>query len=165
MSIFFLFLFYFFRGPYGQIRQALSILIFFYSIKYVTYENRSLKKYFIINVFASLFHGVSLMALLVPFFIGIKLNKKRILFSLMLASTILLANCLLFNISDYILLTQDISVLSKIYYYVTNYHANGSYFNPDTARIIFIYVVLLMWPNDKLIILGHCCIRKLLSLF
>lgn len=83
----------------------------------------------------------------------------------MLASTILLANCLLFNISDYILLTQDISVLSKIYYYVTNYHANGSYFNPDTARIIFIYVVLLMWPNDKLIILGHCCIRKLLSLF
>lgn len=68
-------LFYFFRGPYGQIRQFIVAGLFFYSLRYLDKEPM---KYVTVNLVGLLFHGVSLFAFLFYFFCkALKIDKTK----------------------------------------------------------------------------------------
>lgn len=145
--LFVFFLFYFFRGPYGQVRQAISILAFMISIKYLLPERRSLLKYFLINTIALTFHSVSIVSFIIPFVSYIWIGRRTVywlclLFIIMIFSLMMFSS----NIGAVLSYVGDIPYLKKVYIYVTNFSASGNVFNPDTTRIMFCFLVLIFAP-------------------
>ncbi|WP_169045744.1 EpsG family protein [Aeromonas salmonicida] len=145
--LFLLVLFYFFRGPYGQVRQAISILAFMISVKYLLPEKRSLFKYFSINAIAFTFHSVSIVSIIVPFVSYIWVSR-RLIYWLCLLFVIIIFSLMMFslNISEVLSYLGDVPYLKKVYIYVTNFSASGNIFNPDTTRIIFCFLMLMFAP-------------------
>ncbi len=142
-------LFYFFRGPYGQVRQAISILAFMISVKYLLPEKRNLFKYFSINAIAFTFHSVSILSIIVPIVSYIWVSRRLIcwlcfLFIIMIFSLMMFS----LNISSVLSYLGDVPYLKKVYIYVMNFSASGSIFNPDTTRIIFCFLMLMFAPES-----------------
>ncbi|MDM5076658.1 EpsG family protein [Aeromonas media] len=146
--LFLLVLFYFFRGPYGQVRQAISILAFMVSVKYLLPERRSLFKYFSINAIAFTFHSVSIVSIIVPFVSYIWISR-RLIYWLSLLFLIIIFSLMMFssNIGAILSYLGDIPYLKKVYIYVTNFSASGNVFNPDTTRIIFCFLIMMFAPE------------------
>lgn len=145
---FFLFiLFYFFRGPYGQVRQAMSILAFMISVKYLLPEKRNLLKYFSINAIAFTFHSVSIVSIIVPL-VSFMWVSKRLICWVCLLFVIMLCSLTMFSSHVVAILSylRDVPYLNKIYIYVMDFSASGNVFNPDSTRIIFCFLVLMFAP-------------------
>jgi len=147
--LFLLVLFYFFRGPYGQVRQAISILAFMISLKYLLPEKRSLFKYFSINAIAFTFHSVSIISVIVPFVSYIWVGR-RLIYWLCLFFVIMIFVSMTFssNIVTVLSYLGGVPYLKKMYIYVTNFSASGDIFNPDTTRIIFCFLMLMFAPEN-----------------
>ncbi|WP_342059521.1 EpsG family protein [Aeromonas sp. OTU364] len=147
--LFLFFLFYFFRGPYGQVRQAISILAFMISVKYLIPEKRNLLKYFLINTIALTFHSVSIVSFIVPLVSYIWVGRRAI-YCLCLLFIIMILSLMMFssNIGAVLSYVGDVPYLKKVYIYVTNFSASGNIFNPDTTRIIFCFLMLMFAPES-----------------
>ncbi|WP_162062318.1 EpsG family protein [Vibrio taketomensis] len=65
---------YFYRGPFGQIRQALSMVMFLYSLTYLM--NKEYGKYLIINILSLTIHSTAIMSF--PFLIFIWRSENAI---------------------------------------------------------------------------------------
>ncbi|MDO2951795.1 EpsG family protein [Aeromonas simiae] len=147
--LFLFILFYFFRGPYGQVRQAISILAFMISVKYLLPEKRNLLKYFLINAIALTFHSVSIVSFIVPLVSYIWVGR-RVIYWLCLLFIIMIFSLMMFssNIGAVLSYVGDVPYLKKVYIYVTNFSASGNIFNPDTTRIMFCFLVLILAPES-----------------
>lgn len=96
----FIFLFYFFRGPYGQIRQAFSIFLFFYSLQYLSANKKSIWIYYLLNVMCMLIHYISFMALFIPLIAKVTLTRKRLfIYTLILPFFVFFSHSLPFILS------------------------------------------------------------------
>ena len=140
---------YYFRGPYGQIRQALAMLIFLYSIRYVI-ENKTL--YIFWNIVALMFHSVSNFAFVFLIIANVfTLTKKRYLYIFLIFSICYVLNG--FNsLLDVMLSLGGNPLLMKVKFYLENANVTGGWLTPDFFRICVISVLILsIMPDfDKL---------------
>lgn len=138
-----LFLIYFFRGPYGQMRQAISMFIFLFSLRYINHKEIY---FFILNLIGISIHSVSILPLLSFFIIKyINIDKKQLFFIVVM--------CFIFigfDLSAIILNSSffDFQFFKKIQYYTMNTYGLNGFITPVTCRIIFVScVICFVFPN------------------
>lgn len=134
------FCFYYFRGPYGQLRQSISVLIFIFTLRHL-YARPSV--YFAINSAAALFHGLSLIAF--PFYVVSRLMKwdMRIAWLLLIAAGVFTRLVILPHMTD---ASYDVSILNKFKYYLSLAdEKNVLYRSIELPKIIFVTVVLFLF--------------------
>lgn len=135
LAFFFLLLFYFFRGPYGQVRQAFSIFCFFATVDLLDSNRRGKAWFFLINGLAASIHSSSLLVFLYPALRPV--FRKRATYAFVF---ILFKISLFFEETDFfamsLLQAFDSSALDKVRMYSELFPSQGSAFNPDTTRIV-----------------------------
>ncbi len=142
----FVFLFlslYYFRGPYGQMRQAFAMLMFLYSIRFI--ENKG-HLFFIINAIALTVHSIAILPFFAYFLIKYIRVTKAIYLIVLLTLVIIFTMELpkmIFNSS-----LLNYSFFMKVRYYINNAHSTGGIFTPVTFKILFItFILLFIYPK------------------
>lgn len=96
------------------IRQTISLVLFYYSLKYI--ENKNLKKYFLINIIGMTFHNSAIIFLPLYFCLSKQYSlKKKLIFIL----------CILMSVSILVPFLNNILLTTKYAMYI-----NNSYYNP-----------------------------------
>nr|WP_269435516.1 MULTISPECIES: EpsG family protein [unclassified Pseudoalteromonas] len=149
IAVLMFFFLYYFRGPYGQIRQALAMLIFLYSLRFIV-DRKML--YIFLNFIALMFHSVAIFSfvflILASFF---NLTKKRYLILISLFSIFYLAG-VFSNLLTYLIGLDPNPVLMKVQFYIENANVQGGWLTPEFLKIwvISILVLLIVPEFDKL---------------
>ncbi len=73
---------FFLYNTFVSLRQPLSILIFWYSLKYI--KDKQYIKYYLLCILALFFHRSSFILFFIPFIINIKITKNRFLILLLI---------------------------------------------------------------------------------
>ncbi len=149
VAVLMFFLLYYFRGPYGQIRQALAMLIFIYSLRYI-FDRKNL--YISLNLIALMFHSVAIFGL---FFIFLatkfKVTKKNyvVVISIFVA---LYFSGVFSNLLVYLIGLDSNPILMKVQFYLENANVKGGWLTPDFFKICVIsFLILLIAPEfDKI---------------
>lgn len=152
------FCFHYFRGPYGQLRQCISVLIFIFTLRYL-YTRPSL--YLSINSGAIFFHGLSLVAF--PFYVVSRLMRwdLRIGWALLIIVGFITRLVVLPEISQ---VDYDVSVLNKFKYYLSlSDEKNVLYRSLELPKILFVCAVVILFlpkhselnPIEKTLILCY----------
>jgi hypothetical protein len=140
---------YYFRGPYGQMRQALAMLIFLYSLRFI-FERKLL--YVLLNFIALMFHSVAIFSfifLILAFLFN--LTKKKYFILISLFSIFYLAG-FFNNLITYLIGLDPNPVLMKVQFYIENANVQGGWFTPEFFKIwvVSILVLLIVPEFDKL---------------
>ncbi|UVO19526.1 EpsG family protein [Stutzerimonas stutzeri] len=138
----FFFLFHFFRGPYGQLRQTISVLLFLFSLRYL--GSRPLP-YLLINCFGALFHGVSLTALPLYCVFWIFRWNKSIAWASLLVTAFLIHAFLPYLVG----LEVDLLFVNKVRYYLGLSDEKVAIYRAlELPRIVFVSaVIFLIYPG------------------
>ncbi|OCH18563.1 EpsG family protein [Aliivibrio logei] len=132
-----LLLVYFFRGPYGQMRQALAMLLFMFSLRYI---ERKQIRFFIINSVALTMHSIAILPLVAFLLLKyMRFTKKQYV-----VGVIVFLFFILGNLSTHILNLSLFhhSFFMKLQFYLSNSHSTGGFITPVVFRIIFVTIIL-----------------------
>lgn len=106
----------FFELNFGVLRQALSLAIFLYSLKY--FYSSKWKKYYLMMIMAFLFHDSSLFLFILPLISKIKMSGKYVLLYILgCAAIIFFASKILDLIATY---TVGLDTFSRYNHYIKN---------------------------------------------
>ena len=142
IALFFFVLFYYFRFPYGQVRQSLSISLFLYSITKIRSETG---KYILLNAFASTIHVSALVA--VPYFFVQKiLNERRYFYAVIPAIVVLSYLLVEIPVHDFL---ERAGIAAKYNYYVSLEDQSASIIHSTQLPLIVVSIMAI------LIILQH----------
>ena len=146
ITLFFLFLFYFLRGPYGQVRQAIAVFTLYCSLGFLFDDKKSYAKFYLTNFLAFSIHTVSILSFFIPFFSRVIIKRKHIAASFFVFLLLSSFNGLLMPFVAHL---ENIPYLNKLYIYVNQFSSSGRFFNPDVARIFLCYAVVSMMPSGN----------------
>lgn len=137
------FFLYFYRGPYGQIRQFFAMAIFLYSLRYL-FEKKTIR-YLCWNFFALSIHSTAIMTFAFLPFWWLGNNKKIFSLNLLLLLALTLS---FFNSQELLVEALDCIRLHamsyKLSYYINTNAISGCLFNLETLRILFVIVGINM---------------------
>ncbi|KOO06687.1 EpsG family protein [Vibrio hepatarius] len=141
------FFLYFYRGPYGQVRQGLSLVMFLYSISFLS--NKEYLKYTFINSLALTVHSTAIMSFPFLFFYLIFEKSNRQFLNIFVACAVIISFIDISSLFSTLLNYIDLGRVGyKFNYYLSSSRLKGLSVNIETVRMLFVIsVVSFIYPR------------------
>lgn len=135
---------YFYRGSYGQIRQALAMGIAIYSLKYIL--NSKLVKFIIFNIIAVSIHSVAIVFIPAYFFVKQNFSRRTLISFLLISIAISFKSKEIYEF----LIGFDYEFLYKVkFYYSNNLYIERKFITFEMLRGIFLALIYIKY-REKL---------------